>query len=329
MSIHHGLLPLPRWVTTTIGVLLTTGLAVIGVGLVAIPPWLASLRPRSPASAGRAADQAAARWQRAAEHIARAKADAHVPSEAGAAGADRLLGAEWTPLVTTLGHLEAKRLTISPAWARVLTSELYRAGLKRGDVAAASFSGSFPSLNIAVMSACDALGVRLIAVSSVTASSWGADEPGFTWPEMEVRLVDAGLLRRATVAVSAGGDGDRALGLEEEGQRIARDIAVRTAQALDAELLVPPSFAEAVQRRLDAFDRERAGRPLAVFINVGGTEASLGHSTAILRLANGWIAPVPFDTSPERGLVARMAERGVRVLHLLNVRDLAARWGIL
>jgi poly-gamma-glutamate system protein len=84
-----------------------------------------------------------------------------------------------------------------------------------------------------------------------------------------------------------------------------------------------------VRARLAVFDEQRAGRPLAAFINVGGTEASLGQSPAILRLANGWLKPVSFDSSPERGLVARMAERGVPVLHLLNVRDLAVRWGIL
>jgi poly-gamma-glutamate system protein len=179
------------------------------------------------------------------------------------------------------------------------------------------------------MSACQALDIRLIAVSSVTASSWGATDAGFTWPEMEARLVAAGALQRVTVAVSAGGSGDRALDLEPEGRLLAREIAVRSARALRARLLEPASFDEAVRARLAVFDEQRAGRPLAAFINVGGTEASLGHSPAILRLVNGWLAPVPFDSSPERGLVARMAEGGVPVLHLLNVRDLAVRWGVL
>jgi len=196
-------------------------------------------------------------------------------------------------------------------------------------VAAASFSGSFPGLNLAVMCAAQALGVELVAASSVTASSWGATDPGFTWPELESRLVAGGLLRRASAAVSPGGDGDLALGLDEGGRALAREIAVRCARRLQARLIEPADFESAIRIRLEVFDAARAGRPIAAFINVGGTEAALGRSTAILKVRNGWLPPVPFDVAPDRGLVARMVEQGVPVLHVLNVRDLASRWGIL
>ena len=180
------------------------------------------------------------------------------------------------------------------------------------------------------MSACQALGLDLVAVSSVTASSWGATDPGFTWPEMEARLVAAGILRQATVAVSAGGDGDRALDLDEDGQALAREIAARCARQLQrARSSSRRISTTAIRARLEAFDAARAGRPIAAFVNVGGTEAALGRSTAILKVQNGWLGRAPFDSSPGRGLVARMVERGVPVLHVLNVRDLAVRWGIL
>ena len=320
MSIRTAMIRLPPWIPTAVGILLTTGLAVLAVGAITIPRWLAPRAPRAEEGGWAAGGRADTLWWNAVQEIARAK---------GVAAGEALIGTELTPLVTTLGEIEAKRLSASPAWPRILTSQIHGAGIKAGDVVAASFSGSFPGLNIAVMSACQALDIRLIAVSSVTASSWGATDAGFTWPEMEARLVAAGSLRRATVAVSAGGSGDRALDLEPEGRQLARQIAVRSARALRARILEPASFDEAVRARLAVFDEQRSGRPLAAFINVGGTEASLGQSPAILRLTNGWIAPVPFDSSPERGLVARMAERGVPVLHLLNVRDLAFRWGVL
>jgi poly-gamma-glutamate system protein len=220
-------------------------------------------------------------------------------------------------------------ISASPAWPRALVREFHRAGLRRGDVVAAAFSGSFPGINLAVMSASEAMGLRLIAVSSVTASSWGATEAGFTWPEVEARLVGAGILRRATVAVSAGGDSDRALDLDDDGRALAREIAARCARQLQARLIEPADFEAAVRARLDAFDTARGARPIAAFVNVGGTEAALGRSTAILKVRNGWIGATPFDASPGRGLVARMVEQGVPVLHVLNVRDLAVRWGIL
>lgn len=305
---------------TAAGVVLTTGLAFAAIGAAVLPRWLAPRSAPTPVELEQAASSAEACWRRAVGAIAVAKGV--TPDEA-------LIGGEWTPLVTTLGEVEAKRVSVSPAWPRALVREFHRAGLRPGDVVAASFSGSFPGINLAVMSASQALGLNLAAVSSVTASSFGAADPGFTWPEMEARLVAAGLLRQATVAVSAGGDGDRALDLDEDGRLLAREIAARCARRLKVPLVEPEDFEASVRARLDAFDAARAGRPLAAFVNVGGTQAALGRSAAILKVQNGWLRRAPFDSSPGRGLIARMVERGVPVLHVLNVRDLAVRWGIL
>jgi poly-gamma-glutamate system protein len=300
--------------------LLTTGLAVAAIGIVTLPRWLSPGPARATASDETSASEAESRWRGAVGAIAAAR---------GVKPDEALIGSELTPLVTTLGEIEAKRVSVSPAWPRVLAREFRRAGLRSGDVVAASFSGSFPGINLAVITASQSLGIDLIAVSSVTASSWGATDPGFTWPEIEARLVAAGMIRKASVAISAGGDGDRARDLEEEGRVLARAIAARCAHQLRARLIEPVDFDAAIRARLDAFDVARAGRPIAAFINVGGTEASLGRSLAILKVQNGWLGRAPFDSSPGRGLVARMVERGVPVLHILNVRDLAVRWGVL
>jgi poly-gamma-glutamate system protein len=320
MSVRRGLIRVPSWVQTATGLALTAGLAVLAAGAVVLPRWLAPLHSSTPAEVEQAASSAADRWQRAVNAVAAAR---------GVTPGEALIGSEAGPLVTTLGEIEAKRVGASPAWPRALVREFHRAGLRRGDVVAAAFSGSFPGINLAVMSASEAMGLRLVAVSSVTASSWGATDPGFTWPEVEARLAGAGILRRATVAVSAGGDGDRALDLDDDGRALAREIAARCARQLQARLIAPADFEAAIRARLDAFDAARGARPIAAFVNVGGTEAALGRSAAILKVRNGWIGTAPFDPSPGRGLVARMVEQGVPVLHVLNVRDLAVRWGIL
>lgn len=320
MSVRRGLIVLPASVQALVGVLLTTGLTVFAIVGATLPRWLATGRSHAPPAIERAAADAGRLWLRAAGEIARAR---------GVAQDDALIGSELTPLVTTLGEIEAKRVSASPAWAPALVRELRRAGIHEGDVVTASFSGSFPGINLALMSACQALGATLVAASSVTASSWGATDPDFTWPEIEARLVEAGILRGATVVVSAGGEGDRALDLDEEGRSLARAIAARSASRLGARLIEPATFGEAIRARLQAYDAARGARPIAAFVNVGGTQASLGLSPAILRVRNGWLEPVPFDLSRGRGLVARMVERGVPVLHMLNVRDLALRWGLL
>lgn len=272
--------------------------------------------------------KSAERIMREAEAALRAaRIRSGLPSESGI-DLSGLIGAELTPLVTTLGSLEAKRTATNPAWAAVLTRQMARAGIGPGDVIAAGFSGSFPGLNLAVMAASASLGADLVAVSSVTSSTWGANEPGFTWPEIECRLVDTRLLPRASIAITAGGDGDMARDLDPDGRALAFAIRDEAAHRLGVPALQPADLRDAVRLRLLAYRRAAAGRPISLYVNVGGTSASLGESNAVLRLRSGFVRPVPFDRSEDRGVMARFAEDGVRVLTLLNVRDLAIRWGV-
>lgn len=272
----------------------------------------------------------------AAEKMARAEAFLRaererlgVQAEGEAAGdASGLIGGEVTPLMTTLGSLEAKRIATNPEWARVLTLRLAEAGIGAGDLVAAGFSGSFPGLNLALALACQALETDLVAVSSVTASTWGANQPGFTWPEMEARLVHAGILRPATVAVTAGGDADMALDLEAGDRAVAQRVRDSAARELQVPTLRPRDYREAVALRLRAYRRAANGRPIALYVNVGGADASLGRSDAFLRLRSGFLPARPFGRPEDQGVTARLAGEGVRVLMLLNVRELAVKWGV-
>lgn len=277
----------------------------------------------------RRAETARSLMERAEEFIRIAKLGAGIEPDPGV-GHDPsgLIGAELTPLVTTIGSLESKRIAVNPEWARALTLRLRRHRVDRGSVVVASFSGSFPGLNLAVIAACQALEADLAAVSSVTASTWGATEPGFTWPEIEARLVHEGILHRASVAVSLGGARDVAADLEPEGRSLAESILVSAARALEIAALRPLSLEEAMDGRMALFRQYARGRPIALYVNVGGTDVSLGKSDAVLRLKNGFLPAVRFDSSPDRGLIARFTEQGVPVLTLLNVRDLAMRWQI-
>jgi poly-gamma-glutamate system protein len=277
----------------------------------------------------RRADTAADTMARAEAFLFAERERLGVHAEGEAAG-DRsgLLGGEVTPLMTTLGSLEAKRLSTNPEWARVLTLRLGSAGIGRGDLVAAGFSGSFPGLNLALIAACQALGADLFAVSSVTASTWGANQPGFTWPEMEARLVRAAIIKRVSVAITAGGDADMALDLDGDGRAVAYAIRDASAQRLGIPGLQARDFGEAVGKRLAAYRRAGNGRPIALYVNVGGADASLGRSTAILRLRSGFLPPMPFGRRDEQGVTARLAGDGVPILVLLNVRDLALRWGV-
>ncbi len=304
-------------------------LAGLALAAVLVAVAFGTTRPgfRVPPSVREEAGRAEQLMARAERVVYEAKQAAGVETEGGARSS--LIGAELTPLTTTLGNLEAKRLSNNPAWARVLAIRLHEAGLRAGDVVAAGLSGSFPGLDLALVAACQSLQLKLVAVSSVTASSWGANQPGFTWPEIEARLVEAGVVARSSIAISAGGAGDRALDLEPGGRAQAERIAAAVAAKLGVARLAPADFDDSIRQRLGLYARAAAGRPIRLYANVGGTEASLGRSATVLRLRNGFLPGVPFDFSPNRGVMARFAERGIPVLTLLNIRDLALRWGLL
>ncbi len=290
-------------------------------------------KKRAGAGPGREAEDRAAaaeeHFEKAARYLAEEKKAEGFPVRNGWSGqANALLGEEWTPLVTTLGNLESKHLASRAVWARVLTQELHRIGIRQKDTVAAGFSGSFPGLNLALITACQALGARLIAISSVTASSFGANQPGFTWPEMEARLYRAGLIRPASAAISIGGEADCGEGLDSEARLVAIDIRRKTALALGASILDPPDLPSAISWRMDLYHRLAPGHGPSLYVNIGGNAASMGSAAAILRQGNGWLRALPFDFSPERGVMARFAERNIPVLHLLNIRGLARRWGV-
>jgi poly-gamma-glutamate system protein len=267
--------------------------------------------------------------QKAEDCLREAKLSAGIQPEPALSLTDSpWLGAELTPLVTTLGSLEAKRIASSPDWARVLTLQLYHAGVRPESVVAAGCSGSFPNLNLALACACQALGAKLMVVSSVTASTWGANQPGFTWPEIESRLVHTGIIRPVSIAVSVGGQGDMAFDLEPSARLVARKIQGAACAELGASALTPRSLRDSVEQRLQLYTKAARGRRIVLYVNVGGTEASLGESTASFRLRSGFIAAKPFDLSPGRGVIARFAEDGVPTLSLLHVEGLAFRWGV-
>jgi poly-gamma-glutamate system protein len=303
---------------------------IVVAAVAALSSWRPSLIDRAPrdlASRARAAEDT---MRRAAAVVRDARRATRIDSEADDGTImSALIGAELTPITTTLGNLEAKRIATRPAWASALTLRLDRAGLHAGDVVAAGMSGSFPGLNLALVVACQALDLRLIAISSVTASSWGANQPGFTWPEIEARLVRTGVIRPASVALTTGGAEDRAADLEPEARADANRIADAVSVELGVPVLRPANFEHALVLHLNAYARAAGGRAIRLYANIGGTEASLGRSAAVLHLRNGFLPGLPFDFSPQRGVLARFAERGVPVLTLLNIRDLALRWGIL
>ncbi|MDD9302709.1 MAG: poly-gamma-glutamate system protein [Desulfobacter sp.] len=233
-----------------------------------------------------------------------------------------LIGVDYSDITSTLGDLRAKQTSLNPQFAGLLVVWLKQAGIKKRDRVALSFSGSFPALNLATHCACDVLNLNTFIISSVGASCYGANIPGFTWLDMESRLFDKGLIRTRSCYASLGGIMDTGGGIDETGIE-AGEAAIMRHGARYLREGTPRTVVFDVKRRMDLYTT--GGLPKA-FINVGGNVMSMGWVSEAALLDNGLIKRIPDSSSPQRGTIFRMFEAGVPVIHLINIERLAAAY---
>jgi poly-gamma-glutamate system protein len=238
-----------------------------------------------------------------------------------------VIGKDYTDLTTTLGSLLSKRTATNPNFAGVIVGMLTKAGMKPGDAVAISFSGSFPAMNIAVLSAVYVLDLKPILISSVGASTYGANELQLTWLDMERILREKGILSYASKAASLGGIVGTKGGLDGKGIEYGLE-AIRRNGVTYLDEQGPSTLLRDIQRRLAIYERDLNGNKPALFINTGGPLTSLGNTSANLRLPTGLLFKLPFYPDSGRGIIARMIEDGIPVIHLLNIQRIAHQYGL-
>ncbi len=234
-----------------------------------------------------------------------------------------LLGTEFTAVTTTLGNLEAKRTSCQPDMAALVYDLYVRAGVQAGDRVAVCGTGSFPALNLAAVCAAEALGAEPVMIVSVGASTYGANIPAFTAPEMLYHLYETGLLSAPPAGVTLGGDDDMGLNMgavyfpEEAGELQA------ALDRMDAAGIVVTQIPD---RQANLTWRESLYGDAACFVSVGGHNMALGDHGEGYGLGQGLIEkPV---TDGESYLMGHYLARGVPCIGLLNVKQLCAEYGI-
>jgi poly-gamma-glutamate system protein len=290
--------------------------AVIGLALIETQ-WRESVE-RSDAGLMRLAVAQAVEWFEAVGSAKQKRGivtDARTSIKYGA-----MLGSDWSSFTTTLGSLEAKEIAANPDFAALVVRWLDEAGIDSTDTVGVMISGSFPSLAISVFAALRALGIEAVVVSSLGASSYGANQPGATWIDIESWLAEDGSFEFRSSLVTMGAEWDAGGGLSEEGIEEMRLAAKRNG----VDLFVPGSLEESIAVKTALFEK----RNVKLIINIGGNQASLGtcpHSAAI---RNGYHNPVDMCRHANRGIILRLMEKGVPYIHMVNIKDLALRYCI-
>jgi poly-gamma-glutamate system protein len=231
-----------------------------------------------------------------------------------------LLGEDYTPITSTLGSRAAKDVSTNPAWASVLVRMLSVCGVAEGDTVAVLVSASFPALGLSTLAAIHELGAVPLIVASLGASSYGANVRGGTWLDWERWVRGAGVLDVRSVLVTPGGEQDAAIGLPPEGSVWLYEAAQRNR----ADLKDYASLDDAIAARMTMLDQHR----IRAVVNIGGGHASLGACRHAASLPVGLWETAPECRCTDRGALTHTAQRDIPVIHLLQLRQLAALYGL-
>lgn len=241
-----------------------------------------------------------------------------------------LVGIEWSEYTTTSGDLAAKRLSSSSHWVGAWISWYREAGLEAGDRVAIGASGSFPAMILSARIAAEALGLEPVVIASLTSSTWGANVPGFDLWEMERVLVEGGHLVYPARMWSLGGDGDRAFHIDEEDRdRLFLRLAEIESDPATPTILRPVSTSASIDARVALFFPGN-GENCRLFVNIGGHAANFGTGLGALSVPSGLTIPRREGSIDWAGdsVILRALGRGVPVIHILDIRGLAASRGI-
>ena len=232
-----------------------------------------------------------------------------------------MIGGQYSEITTSLGSIEAKRTSANPDMAALVVELLYKAGIKSGDRIGANFSGSFPSLNLAVLAASKAMNLDCVYISSVGSSNYGANNPKMTFPDMALKLEEVGVLDNPISYFSLGGTDD--IGLEMD-ENIKKEIVNRL-MAQDLELISIRDYNDNILQRINILEKNG---DIDCFINVGGNTTSLGKGENSLYFGQGLLVEKNIAITKDSGLIEIYRNRGIPVIHLLNLKKLTTDYNL-
>ena len=244
------------------------------------------------------------------------------PNETG------LVGSPFSLITTDEGDLDSKLTTLDPNFSALIVDLMYQLELNEGDTVAVLMTGSMPGANIAVLTACEALGLKPISITSLGASQWGANQIDFTWLDMEAILHDNDFITSKSIAASIGGRNDMGRLLSPAG----RNILIENIRYHKIPLIRENRLANNIDERMRLFSSINPLESYKAVINVGGGVASLGTSFNLKLLPPGIVRRINImDIARQggiEGVLSKFLNLNVPGLHILNIRPLIEKFNM-
>jgi len=232
-----------------------------------------------------------------------------------------LIGQRMSPVTSDTGDIEAKQMSINPNFAAVIVELLKKLEVQEGDKVAVGYTGSFPALNISVSAAIQTLKLKPVIISTASSSQWGANDPDFLWIYMERLLYEKNILSSRSVAASIGGKSDMGKEMTAQGLKLLTT-------AIEKNGLIPirhTTIQENVDHRMQIYYKDGAPK---LFINVGGSIASVGKKLYRKQLRPGIILSEPQSVEKTNSVMKKFLEEGIPIIHIENVKDIARLYGL-
>ena len=244
------------------------------------------------------------------------------PNETG------LVGEPYSLITTDEGDLDAKLTTLDPNFSAVIVDLMYQLNLNKNDTVAVMLTGSMPGANIAVLSACKAMGVIPVIISSIGASQWGANKIDFTWLDMENILYKNNLISNRSIASSIGGRNDMGRLLSPAGRKIITDNIAKHKISIIKE----KRLADNIEKRLEIYNSYLPIKNYKAVLNVGGGVASLGTSFNLKLLPPGIVKRSDIleigKTDGIEGTFSKIINHNIYGVHILNIRSLIEKYNL-
>ena len=238
-----------------------------------------------------------------------------------------LIGSRFSEITSGRGALYAKLASIDPHSAAVMIELMQDAGFKKGDLVVIGMTGSFPGMNLASIIAAEVLELEVASIASLTSSSWGANNPDFTWLDIHSYLKEQELISSPILGASIGANNDIGRSLSRTGRILAQEAIERN----NVQPILLPSLEANIEERLSlisTFERSK-GKLAKGYINIGGGIASLGSRNIDSKLNSGLVLPALSLSNHEiLGVAPYFLSEGKPVINIQNIETLFGSYGL-
>jgi len=246
-----------------------------------------------------------------------------------------------SPIRTGSGDLESKITTLKNNFAALIVDELMNANISKGDTVAVGMTGSMPGANIALLSACKAMEVYPVIISSLGSSTWGATNPEFNWIDMENMLFQQKIFDYKSVAYSPGGRGDclrskpapdnledgliKEDSKSKKAHKIFEDkIKKYNATKINYNINNLNNLYRSIDKRIKIFESNVSSiKNYSAYINIGGGAASIGVGGKDRLHTPGYLTPKKvLSQKPNESVTRYFAEQNIPLIHILHIPQL-------